>query len=73
MRNKQPFYHRCAGAVMFTATKPVSEQEFIAALEKALRPLGLVRGSVEVECINDNGTLVSGWLEPEAGDPADLM
>ncbi len=72
--NKQPFYHRCEGAVMFTATRPVSEEEFIAALEKALKPLGLVKGTVEIECINDgSGVLESGWMEPEAGDPADLM
>lgn len=67
MANKQPFYHRCEGAVLFTATRPVSEEEFIAALEKALKPLGLVKGSVEVESINGN------WMESEAGDPADLM
>ena len=72
--NKQPFYHRCEGAVMFTATKPISEEEFIAVLEKALKPLGLVKGTVEIECINDgNGVLESGWMEPEAGNPDDLM
>lgn len=72
--NKQPFYHRCEGAVMFTATRPVSEDEFIAALEKALKPLGLVKGTVEIECINNgDGYLESGWLEPEPGDPSDLM
>ncbi len=71
--NKQPFYHRCEGAVMFTATTPISEQQFISVLEKALKPLGLVPNTVEIECLNDNGTLLSGWLEPEAGDPRDLM
>ena len=71
--NKQPFYHRCEGAVLFTATRPVSEEEFIKALEKALKPLDLVAGTVEIESINNEGTLVSGWLEPEAGDPCDLM
>lgn len=64
--NKQPFYHRCDSAILFTGTRPVSKKEFIAALEKALKPLGLVKGTVEIE---DD----SGWMEPEAGDPSDLM
>jgi hypothetical protein len=73
--NKQPFYHRSEGALTFTATKPISESEFIKAVEKALKPLGLVSGTVDIECIHDEETktLFSGWMEPEAGDPSDLM
>lgn len=70
---KQPFYHRVEGAVLFTATRPVSEEEFIAAVERGLKSCGLVKGSVEVECLNEDGVLVSGYGEPEPGDPADLM
>ena len=74
MSNKQPWYHRCDGAILFTATQPVSEKEFTAALEKALKPFGVVRGTVEVESINDgSGSLQSGWMDPEPGDPSDLM
>jgi hypothetical protein len=75
MTNKQPFYHRCDGAVLFTATRPISEKEFIAALEKALKPLGLVKGSVEVEGFGGlaGGEITSGYMEPEPGDPADLL
>lgn len=73
MSNKQPFYHRCAGAVLFTATRSITEEEFVAALEKALKPLGLVKGTVEIEGISDGKEIHSGWMDPEAGDPADLM
>ena len=62
--NKQPFFHRCDG-LLFTATKPVSEAEFLAAVSKALKPFGLVLGTLEVE--------PDGWAEPDPGDPADLM
>lgn len=72
--NKQPFYHRCDGALLFTASSPIREEEFITAVEKALEPLGLIKGSFEIEPINNNdGTLSSGWVEPQAGDPMDLM
>ncbi len=73
--NKQPFYHRSEGAIMFTATRPISEAEFLAAVEKALKPLGIVTHTLEIEACRDEetGTLHSGWMEPEAGDPSDLM
>jgi len=70
---KQPYYHRCEGAVLFTATQPVTEEEFVKAVEKALKPFGVVKGTVEVESVADeNGALFSGWVEPEPGDPSDL-
>lgn len=71
--SKQPYYHRCEGAVLFTCTQPLTEDDFIAVLEKGLKKFGLVKGSVEVECIHDgDGELVSGFTEPEPGDPDDL-
>lgn len=71
--NKQPFYHRVE-AVLFTATRPVSEEEFCAALESSLKKCGLVKGSVEIEPARDdkNDCLVSG-MSWEAGDPSDLL
>ena len=74
MPNKQPWYHRCEGALLFTTTEPVTEKECIKALEKALKPFGVVTGSVEFESVDaGDGTLVSGWADPEPGDPSDLM
>lgn len=69
---KQPFYHRCEGAVMFTTTQPMSESEFITALQKALKPYGLIKNSIQIESINVGGVLESGWMNPEAGDPSDI-
>ena len=69
--SKQPWYHR-SNAVLFTATQPITEEQFTKAVEKALKKYGVLRGTVEVECINMGDHLVSGWMEPEPGDPADL-
>lgn len=69
---KQPFYHRVEGALLFTATRPISEKEFIAALERGLKSCGLVKNSVEIECLNVDGKLVSGYCDAEPGDPDDL-
>lgn len=74
MRNNQPFYHRCSGAVTFTANQPITEQEFVKALGRALKPLGLVEHTLEVESVpGEGGVLFPGWEEPEPGDPADLL
>jgi hypothetical protein len=62
--NKQPFYHRAT--ILFTATRPITEEEFrklvAYAVECGLEGAGL-EDTVEIE----------EWLEPEAGDPMDLM
>ena len=69
----QPWYHRVDGAILFTAKNPISEDDFIAAVESGLKKLGVVPGTVELEYINDgDGRLVSGYCEPEPGDPSDL-
>ena len=76
--NKQPFYHEFEGQVLFTATRPLTKEEFISALEKGLKKYGLVEGTVElhdpreVDVLN-LGEQYDGWAEPEAGDPHDLM
>lgn len=64
--NKQPFYH--GAHILFTSTTGCSEQEVLEALNKFAvseegQKLGLVEDSVEIEA----------WLEPEPGDPADLL
>jgi hypothetical protein len=71
MKNKQPYYHRVE-ALLFTATQPLTEQQFLLALRKALIPLGLIPTSLEIESQNHNGILESGWHEPEPGNPSDL-
>jgi hypothetical protein len=58
--NKQPWYH--GASVLFTTTMPVTEEQFIAAMQKALKPYGVVYVEVEGE-----------YMDPEAGDPTDLM
>ena len=70
---KQPWYHCCEGVLLFTTTEPVTEGQFLEAVSKALKPFGLVKGSLEIASITaEDGTLTSGWAEPEPGDPSDL-
>jgi hypothetical protein len=61
--NKQPFYHRVV--VLATFTRPLSEEEFEKILKRALQEKhnGYVPGSLMLE----------EYMEPEPGDPADLM
>lgn len=63
-RNAQPFYHRIDG-LLFTATAPLTEREFLTHFRKHAKALGILADSVEIE--------VEGFGEPEPGDPADLM
>jgi hypothetical protein len=67
--NKQPFYHRIDG-LLFTSTTGFGEQRFIQAFtefckSKKAKELGIIADTVEIE--------YDGYLEPEAGDPSDLM
>ena len=68
--NKQPFYHRIDG-LMFTSTTGFSEKKFMqlfiefAKDKKIKKELGIIPDTIEIEC--------DGYLEPEAGDPSDLM
>lgn len=59
--NKQPFYHRCV--VLFTATEPMEEQTVFENIRDGLTMDIILRDSIEIE----------EYLEPEPGDPADLM
>lgn len=68
--NKQPFYHRADG-LLFTSTTGVDEQQFTEVFLRVLRnsrelkKLGILPDTIEVEA--------NCYLEPEPGDPADLM
>ena len=65
--NKQPFYHKVE--ILFTSTTGFSEEACLALLKKAFnsktarKDLGVVQDTIEIET----------YLEPEPGDPADLM
>ena len=63
MRNKQPFYHRVDG-LLFTATRPISEKEFMQAVKKSLALLGVIVSSIELD---------GPWEESEPGSPDDLL
>lgn len=62
--NKQPWYHG-ADDVVFTCTREITEEEFIAALEAGFKAkkIPYVKGS----------TQVGAWGGGEPGDPHDLM
>lgn len=71
--SKQPYYHRCDGALLFTTTVPVTEEEAVVEIERAFKKFGVLKGSVEFESLNgEDGKLYSGWNEPLPGDPSDL-
>jgi hypothetical protein len=42
-----PYYHRVDG-LLFLANRPVTEEEFLAAVRDALAALGVIRRSVEI-------------------------
>lgn len=58
--NKQPYYHRVDG-LLFTATRDISQEEFIQAIKAPLKKLGVLINSIELEC-----------MDAEPGDPSDL-
>lgn len=60
--NKQPFYHRVDG-LLFTATRELSETEFLVEIRGPLKKLGVIPESIEIET----------WGGAEPGDPSDLM
>jgi hypothetical protein len=62
MSNQQPWYHQVEG-LLFTATRPIDEKEFLEHLAKLD---GVVPGTPSIEMNN-------GYCEPEPGDPHDLM
>ena len=60
--NKQPFYHRAI--ILFTATEPISEEELYNSLLVFLnKDKRIVPSHTEIE----------SYMEPEAGNPDDLM
>lgn len=60
--NKQPFYHRAT--ILLTATRPISEAEFLEAVQTAFSGwVSVIPDSIDLE----------EYDEPDPGDPADLM
>jgi len=57
--NDQPFYHDLS--ILFTATRPIAQQELDKLLKEIHKLGAVVDGSAEIQ-----------YLENEAGDPADL-
>lgn len=62
-RLETPYYHRLDG-LLFLASRPVSEEEFLAAIKKAVEDLGVIPHSVEITADGDG--------EPELGPPRDI-
>lgn len=58
--NKQPFYHRAV--ILFTATRPISQEEFALLLIHKLKDRDIMTGTILCEA-----------LENDAGDPQDLV
>lgn len=62
-RIKTPYYHRVDG-LLFLADRPVSQEEFLAALKAAAQSLGIVPSSIEV--------MADGYGEPDRGPARDI-
>lgn len=59
--NKQPFYNEVT--ILFTTTREMNRAEVERLIQEKLKHRDIVRGSVTLD----------NMVEPEPGDPADLM
>lgn len=64
--NRQPW--SCGADMLFTTTKPITEVQFV----KAFRKFAASKAAEHLKILPDTVECQS-WLEPEAGDPADLL
>lgn len=62
-RIETPYYHRVDG-LLFLADRPVSQEEFLAALKAAAPGLGIVTRSIEI--------MADGYGEPDPGPARDI-
>jgi len=62
-RIETPHYHRVDG-LLFLADRPVSQEEFLAALKAAAPSLGIIPRSIEI--------VADGYGEPDPGPARDI-